>query len=90
MTTTTTTTPVTYGDAASLAQFSVARYQRRIEMGILTPKDRVELLENYVVLKMPRNPRHDSTIDQILDVLLPHRPTGWRLRVHSAITLAGR
>ena len=38
-----------------------------IETGILTPEDKVELLENYVVLKMPRNPsprRHHSTIEQ--------------------------
>jgi len=27
-----------------------------IETGILTSEDKVELLENYVVLKMPRNP----------------------------------
>jgi hypothetical protein len=56
-----TTIPVTYGDAASLARFSLARYQKMIETGILTSEDKVELLENYVVLKMPRNPPHDGT-----------------------------
>src|SRR6266496_1478704 len=83
----TTVTPTTYGDAASLARFSVARYQRMIETGILTPEDKVELLENYVVLKMPRNPRHDSTIQHMLEKLFPHRPAGWSLRVQSALTL---
>ena len=29
---------------------------KMVETGILTPEDKVELLENYVVLKMPRNP----------------------------------
>jgi hypothetical protein len=57
-----TATPVTYGLDASIPRFSLARYQRMIETGILTPEDKVELLENYMVLKMPRNPRHDSTI----------------------------
>src|SRR5688500_17127322 len=87
-TTATPVTPVTYGDAASLARFSVERYQRMIETGVLTPDDKVELLENYVVLKMSRNPPHDTTIDRMLDALLPYRPQGWRLRTQSAITLA--
>src|SRR5438477_12598987 len=82
-----TATPVTYGMDASIPRFAVARYQRMIETGILTPEDKVELLENYVVLKMPRNPPHDSTIQHILEKLFPHRPSGWSLRVQSALTL---
>ena len=38
-------TPTTYQDAASLARFSVRRYQQMIEIGVLTPEDKVELLE---------------------------------------------
>src|SRR6266699_2669605 len=83
----TTAQPITYGHDAALARFSVARYQRMIEAGILTPEDKVELLENYVVLKMPRNPRHDSTIQRMLEKLFPRRPAGWSLRVQSAVTL---
>jgi Uma2 family endonuclease len=79
---------VTYGHDASIARFSVPRYQKMIETGILTTEDKVELLENYVVLKMPRNPRHDSTIQRMLERLFPHRPSGWGLRVQSAVTLA--
>jgi len=78
---------VTYGQDASLARFSLASYQAMIETGILTSEDRVELLENYVVMKMPRNPPHDSTIQQMLETLLPHRPRGWSWRVQLAITL---
>ncbi|CAN5231316.1 Uma2 family endonuclease [soil metagenome] len=80
--------PVTYGHDASLARFSVARYQRMIETGILTPDDKVELLENYVVIKMPRNPRHDSSVQRLLEILFPQRPKGWGLRVQSAILLS--
>src|SRR5271166_6229315 len=82
-----TTTPVTYGNAASLARFSVARYQRMIETGILTADDKVELLENYVVLKMPRNPPHDGTIDLVHAALPPHVPSGWLLRIQQAVVL---
>ena len=84
----TTTPPVTYGDAAALARFSVARYQRMIETGILTAADKVELLENYVVLKMPRNPPHDGTIQVVEEALRPAIPQGWRLRTQLTVVLA--
>src|SRR5205807_2773816 len=80
--------PVTYGLDASIARFSVARYQRMIETGILTAEDKVELLENYVVLKMPRNPPHDGTVQLVSEALAPVIPAGWRLRVQSTVVLA--
>jgi Uma2 family endonuclease len=83
-----TATPVTYGRDASMARFSVARYQKMIETGILTCEDKVELLENYVVLKMPRNPLHDSALQGMLRPLLRSLPPSWDLRIQSAITLA--
>jgi Uma2 family endonuclease len=83
----TTATPVTYGLDASIPQFSVARYQKMIETGILTAEDKVELLENYVVLKMPRNPPHDSTLQQMLRPLLRSLPADWDLRIQSGIVL---
>ncbi len=84
----TTSQPVTYGHDASIARFSVARYQRMVEAGILSSEDKVELLENYVVLKMPRNPPHDGTIDLISERLSPVVPKGWRLRCQLTIVLA--
>jgi len=80
-------TPETYGRDAALATFSVSRYQRMIEAGILTPDDKVELLENYVVRKMPRNPPHGSTIQRMLRPLLKMLPAAWDLRIQSAILL---
>jgi Uma2 family endonuclease len=79
--------PVTYGEAASMAQFSVGRYQRMVETGILTAEDKVELLENCVVLKMPRNPPHECTVQRMNRPLLKSLPTGWDLRIQSAVTL---
>src|SRR5215510_8038181 len=83
----TTATPVTYGLDASIARFSVARYQRMIEAGILTAEDKVELLENYVVLKMPRNPPHDGSVQLVSETLFPVIPQGWRLRVQLTVVL---
>jgi len=83
-----TATPVTYGLDASIPRFSVARYQRMIETGILTPEDKVELLENYVVLKMPRNPPHDGTLDLVKAAIPPKTPPGWLPRVQQTVVLS--
>jgi Uma2 family endonuclease len=82
-----TATPVTYGHDASLARWSVARYQKMIETGILTSEDKVELLENYVVLKMPRNPPHDGTMDLVKAAASEYIPAGWLLRSQQTVVL---
>jgi Uma2 family endonuclease len=84
---TATATPATYGLDASFPRFSVARYQHMIETGTLTADDKVELLENYLVLKMPRNPLHDSSVQRMLRPVLSVLPTSWDIRIQSAVTL---
>ena len=83
-----TVAPATYGRDASTARFSVARYQRMIAEGILTSEHPVELLENYVVNKMPRSPRHDGTIQLLVKRLGRRLPDGWDVRSQSAIRLS--
>lgn len=72
---------------ASLARFSVAQYQKMIAAGALTDEDAVELLEHFVVRKMPRNPAHDGTVSLIDETLRAVLPSGWHVRVQSAIVL---
>jgi Uma2 family endonuclease len=69
-------------------QISVARYQKMIETGILTPDDKVELLENYVVLKMPCTPPHDGTLDLLKAALPAAIPAGWLLRIQQTVVLS--
>ena len=72
----------------SFRRISVDEYHRMIAANILTDEDKVELLEGYVVLKMPRNPPHDSALD-LLNGLLPSAPpAGWIVRIQQAITLS--
>jgi len=79
--------PVTYGGAEAFRKFSVAEYNGMIATGILDDEDKVELLEGRVVLKMPRDPRHNSTIERMIPLVFPICPAGWSLHVQSAITL---
>jgi Uma2 family endonuclease len=67
-------------------QFSVDEYHRMIQTGILTEDDAVELLEGWIVPKMPRNPPHDGTIQIATEVLRQRLPSGWQVRVQSALT----
>src|SRR2546421_5117652 len=85
---TATAPPATYQTFAAMNRFSVNRYQRMIEHGVLTPDDKVELLENYVVLKMPKNPPHEGTIDLVKAALAQLLPMDWLLRVQQTVVLA--
>jgi Uma2 family endonuclease len=70
-----------------LRRFSVADYHRMIETGILDETDKVELLEGNVVLKMPRNPPHDGTLDLVRAAIGKILILGWIVRTQQAITL---
>lgn len=82
------TSATQFGGLQSLRRFSVAEYHWMIDSGILTDEDKVELLDGYVVLKMPRNPPHCGTIQKILKRLGRLLPPGWDLRGQSAVTFS--
>jgi Uma2 family endonuclease len=69
-----------------LRRFSVAEYQKMIQANVLTEDDALELLEGWVVYKMPRNPIHDGTISKCDVRLRTILPSGWLVRLQSAIT----
>ena len=69
-------------------KFTVAEYHQMIQAGILTENDTVELIEGWIVPKMPHNPPHDATVDQARELLQTSLPPGWRVRIQSAITTA--
>jgi Uma2 family endonuclease len=48
---------------------TVAQYQKMIESGVLTDEDQVELLEGWLVPKMPRDPAHIHTTQTLRDLL---------------------
>ncbi|MFN4260979.1 MAG: Uma2 family endonuclease [Gemmataceae bacterium] len=57
-----------------------------IQAGILTEEDRVELMEGWIIEKVTHTPSHDVSIDLTTDALRKVLPTGWRVRVRSAVT----
>ena len=67
-------------------RLTVDQYHRIIQAEILTENDRVELLDGWIVPKMPHNPTHDGAIDKSHDAILDVLPAGWRIRTQEAIT----
>jgi Uma2 family endonuclease len=75
-------------DLFALRRFSVADYHKMIDVGILKPDDRVELLEGWVVNKMPQNPPHSNSITRANRRLARILSDRWTLRVQAPITLS--
>src|SRR5262249_34402061 len=77
-----------FGGYHSLRRFSVSEYHHMIASGVFDEDEPLELLEGYVVVKMPRNPPHDGTSQGLQKRVFRLLPSGWDLRVQSAITLS--
>ncbi len=71
----------------SMRQFTVDEYMKMIQAGILTQEDPVELIEGWVMLKMPRNHPHDGTIEILDELLQTMIPSGWRVRIQLGLRL---
>ncbi len=71
-----------------MRRFTVDEYHRMIHAGILTEDDRVELLEGWIVAKMPRNPAHDTALALVQAALSAVLPPAWICRGQSAVTTA--
>lgn len=69
-------------------KLSVAKYHQMIQSGAYTEEDRVELIEGFIVPKMPHNPPHDGTVQNVNKKVSRRLPGGWDTRVQSSITLA--
>ena len=68
-------------------RLTVDQYHRMIEVGVLTDRDRVELLEGCIVPKMAHNPPHDTATALGNASLSANLPSSWYVRVQFAITL---
>src|SRR4051794_19319809 len=79
--------PVTYGNDPALFRWSVARYQRMFEVGVLPLEDEVELLEDHIVLRTLETPSHGGAVDLTTVTLTALTPSGWLFRVRRPFVL---
>lgn len=71
-----------------LWRLTLAQYHEMIRTGILTASDQVELLEGWLVYKMPKNPPHSLAGDLVRAALSAVLPIGWHVKAQDPITLA--
>lgn len=64
------------------------KYDKWVRDGVLTEDDRVELLEGYLVLKMPAKPTHDYAVMRASKLLDRLAPPGWTMRSQIGTRLA--
>ena len=57
-----------------------------IRDGYFADDERFELLEGFIVEKMPRDPVHDAAVEIALALLQARVPAGWRVRPQCAAT----
>jgi Uma2 family endonuclease len=69
-------------------RFSVEHYHAMIRANILTEDDPVELLEGWLVTKMPKNPRHSVVTQLVRDALAQILSSGWYVNAQEPITTA--
>ena len=69
-------------------RLSVEQYHQIIRAGILTKDDPIELLEGWLIQKMPKNPRHRAATKLTRDALEAIVPRGWYVDSQEPITLS--
>jgi Uma2 family endonuclease len=72
---------------STLHRVSVTKYHEMIAKGILGEDDPIELIEGYMVAKMPRNPEHDSALSAVQDLVTRMVPSGFTVRGQCAATI---
>ena len=87
---TTSTTTVGPRFKADVAFFTITgdKYDEWVRDGVLGEEDKVELLEGYMVLKMPANPPHDYSVTRAAKILDRLLPVGWTVRSQIGTRLA--
>jgi Uma2 family endonuclease len=66
--------------------FAVDQYHQMVEKGLLSEDAPVELVEGWIIPKMPNSPRHYGTIQRISRKLETVLPKGWVIRIQGPIT----
>jgi Uma2 family endonuclease len=71
----------------ALRRFTSAEYHRMLDLGIIDREEKLELLDGYLVLKMPQKPGHRTAVT-CLSLQLPGRlPSGWLVMTQCPISL---
>lgn len=68
-------------------RFSIDQYHKMIQSGIITNDDPVELIEGWIIQKMPKNPPHRAATKLTRNAIESIIPKGWYVDGQEPITL---
>lgn len=68
-------------------RITVEQYHKMIRLGILVEGDPIELLEGWLVRKIPKNPRHVVAGKRLRKALEKILPRGWDIHSQDPLTL---
>jgi Uma2 family endonuclease len=71
---------------SDLYRINVHEYERIVAAGALDD-DRLELIDGYMVKKMPKNPPHSWSTRRILDLIGAFLPPGWLWRLEQPVRI---
>ena len=74
-------------DEGDIWRLSVDRYERMVGAGVITPDDRVELLEGILVNKMSKSPAHVLGTILVNDAIRAILPSGWFVRTEQPLRM---
>ena len=74
-------------DHRPLRRMTVREFDRLVDFDVIEDDVRFELAEGWVVDKMSRNPRHDSTLQILLEAIHNTLPGEWKVRSQMGVTL---
>ena len=73
-------------DANDIRRLRVAQYHTMIDVGILTEDDAVELINGWLVNKMPKNPKHRLVTQLTREALAKAISSNWYVDAQEPIT----
>ena len=74
----------------SLYRMSIEKYEAIVQSGVLTKRDRLELIEGFLVAKMTQYPPHAVSSELCRVKLDRMLPPGWHLRIERPFRIPSR
>jgi Uma2 family endonuclease len=84
-----TATATTDAPPRSVHRFTIEEYERLTKIGFLNPGDRSELIDGWLVDKMPHNPKHAGTVDVTNSTIAALLSAAWTTRSQLPVRLPG-
>jgi Uma2 family endonuclease len=78
------------GDCYPLYRMSIEQYEKLVDSGLFTRRDKFELINGLLVCKMTQNDPHSTSDTLTRDALMRVVPPGWHVRSDNPVRLPPR